>query len=235
MATALDIITDAFRELAVVDPIDPVPGEMAAFGLNKLNRLLNRWNARRTAVYADVTTLYTLTPSLNPHTIGPTGATWTVTQRPVDIDHLAVVQSGIYSTLDKRDDVWWREISQPGMTGPVPSDWKYEPTYPNGSLYLWPIPSAALQVALTSRMVLSALTLASTFTMPPAYQDAVTLSLAESLAPAMGAQIAPELRESARQARVDAFANNDSTPKLMTVDVGMGGRGYFDFNSGTFR
>src|SRR5574343_1563542 len=83
--TALDIVTMALRDLGITNAVDPPSAEDAAFALSKLNVLLDNWNAERQAVYEDVFASYTLTPSLAPHTIGPSG-TFNVAQRPVSLE-----------------------------------------------------------------------------------------------------------------------------------------------------
>jgi hypothetical protein len=65
------------------------------------------------------------------------------------------------------------------------------------------VPTTGLSVTLMTRQVLAALTLASTFTMPPGYQSAVTLTLAEHCAAAFGTQPKPSTIVLARQARPD--------------------------------
>ena len=236
--TGLDVVTDALREIAVVDPIDPIPPEHAAFALGKLNRLLDNWNADGSAVYGETFTTFTLTPSLNPHTIGPTG-TWVTTQRPVRLDDgdLSLALSGSpvsYSRIVVMDEQAYTGLSMPALTSASPTRAYYVPAWPNGQLYLYPVPSSAASVRVRVRGVLGALTLVSTFTMPPGYRDAVTLTLAESLGPAFGAPVSPDTKDAAQRARGRAFANNDRPRRLRTMDAGMPG-GYgsgFDFRTG---
>src|SRR3972149_6140403 len=83
--TIQDLCQDALLEIGVLAQGESIQAGDAAFTLGKLQRLLNSWNANRRAVYATTFVTNPLTPSLSPHTTGPTGATWTVTQRPGSI------------------------------------------------------------------------------------------------------------------------------------------------------
>jgi hypothetical protein len=235
--TAADIGTDALREIGVLNSVDPPSGEDAALALNKLNRLLDNWNADRGLVYADTIVSNVLTPALNPHTIGPTGATWIVTQRPVSISAANIVSGGVRSTVNIRDAAWW--VSQPDQTYSAdrPSDLYYEPAWPNGKIYLLGVPGAAYTLELLIRVVLAQLALADTFTLPPGYKDAITLTLAEDLVGPMRVPIPPLLPGKAKEARARIFGANLQTPRLQTRDSGMPGgrRSTFNYESGRSR
>lgn len=229
--TALDIISDALNELGVLSAAETPSAEDAAFGLRRLNQLLDSWNAERDAVYADVFASGTLTPSLSPHTIGPTGTIVTA-QRPVSIEGAnLMLSSTVRSSIDvTRDASWWFARSTPLLATTIPTDLYYDPTWPNGSLYFWPVPTTTGPVELWTRQVLAALTLVTVFTMPPGYQEAVSLSLAEAIAPAYGGQVPPQTSASAAKARARIFNNNRVVPKLVTRDEGIpGGRGSFNY------
>jgi hypothetical protein len=230
MATIRDICTDTLLELGVVAPGESIEAYQANFVRDKLNRLLNQWNAKRCAVYATVYSSFTLTPSLSPHTIGPTAATWTVTQRPVSIEAISLVLNtsspAAYIPLNKRDQDWWQAQSEPGITSDVPTDFFYNPTWVNGSVYFWPVPTVAYPVQLQIRTLLDdTVALNDEFSLPPGYQEAITLTLAEKCARAYGRSVTGELANDAGIARAIIFGNNDLTPRIATRDAGMQGPG----------
>lgn len=215
---------------------------MADTARRRLERMLNLWNAQRCAVYADVFSQFTLTPSLSPHTIGPTGATWTVVQRPVSIEAISIILTpstpSVYLPLTKRDAAWWQAQITPTIAVEYPSDFYYNPTYVNGSIYFWPVPSAAYDVQIQIRTLLDDdFTLDTDLGMPQGYREAITLTLAERLSTPFGQPIMPSLAADARDARALIFANNDTTPTLVTRDAGMegprgGSRSDFNWISG---
>lgn len=225
--TVNDLLRDALLEIAVVDPIDPVDSDIQTLALTRVNSILDQWNAKQIATYVLPFTDVTLTPNLNPHTIGPSAATFTVTQRPVALLGANILlNSG--TTLVKvpvhlRDNRWWLKQPVPNVTSSIPTDLYYEPDWPNGSLYFWPTPTVAYGFEFEARFVLAALALGATFTMPPGYQRALTLTLAEDLATPLTVPMPIELPGKARMARADIFSNNNAPQRIATRQAGMPG------------
>lgn len=233
--TYLDIITDALRELNAIDAEQDASAADAAFGLRKLVRIFDNWNSEGQAAYVVTTTDHTLVPSTSPHTIGPSG-TFTAT-RPESIEQASIVAGGIVYPLTLRDRAWYDGLTTPTLTTDIPTDLHYRETYPNGSLYLWPVPSAAYTLRIAARVAFSTSIAASdTFSLPPGYQDAVTLTLAEDLAGPFGAQIPPTLPQKAMQARARIFRANNRPPSIQTVDAGMPNHsgGHWDYRTGLY-
>ena len=239
MATIRDICADALMEIGALAQGEAISDGDATFVLGKLNRLLDNWNAERQAVYAEQYATYTLVPGTSPHTIGPAASspTWTAAQRPVSIDSVLLNLGGdVYTPIRLRDAQWYDAQLTPAITSDIPTDCYYNPAWPLGQLYFWPVPSTAYDVELQTRVVLANVTLPQTFTLPPGYQDAVTLTLAESLVPAFGRPGNADLSAAAAKARARIFANNVQTPRLRTQDAGMpvsgGPRPYFNWLTG---
>ena len=234
MATARDVVTAALEELGVVGATLELSDADLALGLRRLNRLINAWNANGQAIYAETIQTFTLTPSLQPHTIGPSGATWTVsTLRPVRIVAANVIQSDVRSPLWLRTREWWMAQTTPTQTSALPTDLYYEPTWPNGSVYLSPVPSAAYSMELLLQVVLATYVAADTLTLPPGYEEALTLTLAEALVNPMTVPMPPSLPMAAQAARGVIFATNVTTPPLITNDIGLpSSRGWFNNQTG---
>lgn len=245
MPTASDIVANAFQGVNIARKTDLDPSD-ATFGLMLLNRLFDAWNADDKAVYGSQISTFTLTPSLNPHTIGLTANTPTLTvtvNRPVSIDQANIrVGSGtslMRYWLNIRDRQWWMNQTMPNVTNTIPTDLYYEPLWPNGSIYLWMVPSAAYVLEILYRVALAQLTATATFTLPPGYEDAITLTLEEALVvpysvPNTDGRL-DRLEKDARRARAKVFGNNDQTPRLRTADSGMPnnqGRGGWNFYTG---
>lgn len=227
--TAKDLVRDALIELGIPDATETISGEDADLGLRKLNDLLDEWNADGQTAYASLITAYTLVPSLQPHTIGPTG-TFVVTQRPETIDGANLIISGVRTPIGLRNVQQRMALSTPALASALPMSLYYEPAWPNGKIWFYPIIASAYQVELWTRVVLAALTFNDTFTLPPAYKNALLLTLAERLAPAMHVGVSPETKDGARSARSKVFAANTVTPRLATQDAGMPSGGGSGFN-----
>jgi hypothetical protein len=230
----LSICTAAAIELGAVAAGEPLSAADAAWILAKANRLLNNWNAEREAVYNSTLVPFTIVPSLNPSTIGPTGATFTVTQRPVSIDGAVVVLTNVTPNVSQeitiRDEDWWRAQSVKAITSTFPTDLFYSPSWPNGDIYLWPVPTVAYELQLQLRTVLASFTLTGAVSLPPGYLDAFILTLAEEIGPGFGLAASPQTVASAAKARARVFANNHEPQRIMTQDAGMPSASRPDFN-----
>lgn len=237
--TVTDLLTNALTTLKVARAGDAVGAPQKAVALSILNELLDAWNAETRAIY---TTKYppgfTLTPALQPHTIGVAANTPTftvLTARPDRIiaANLVLTGSTVRIPLTLRDDAWWMDVRARLVTSSVPTDLFYAADWPNGSIYLWPIPSTAYRLELEIASLFVAVADADTLDVPQGYVQALRLTLTELLAPLFGQSVDPALARQASAARMRIFGANDSAPNLDTRDGGQpGGRSGFNFLTG---
>jgi hypothetical protein len=225
--TESDIVGDAFIELGVMNAVDPMDGNNAALGLARLNMILDSWNGAGNGVFAQVFSDVTLTPALVPHTIGPTGTFVVASGRPARIDSASTILNNSRVPMWVRDNAWYRRLDVPSMAGALQTDVYYEPSWPNGSLYFWPVPTTPRVVTLEYASLLAQLASGDAFTLPPGYLEALTLTLAESLAAPMRVALSPETVKNASKARAQVFAANVRIPRIATADAGMPGGGAF--------
>lgn len=234
--TALEIIKAALQKLAILNAGQDVSGDDAEFGLAELNRLLGRWNAKPECSYAVTFAPFTLTPSLNPHTIGPSGATWTLAVRPNSIDGASLIVGDTRYPIAIRTHEWYQSLASPELSTAIPTDLYYEPAVSNGKIWLYPVPSAAYEIELWTRSKFAALALTDTFTAPDGYDDALIKTLAEELQVPFRVEMPPYLPQQAREARAVIFNSNVRMPTLCTRDSGLGGgSGYYDHLTGQNR
>jgi hypothetical protein len=226
------IITAALIKIRVARSGDVPPAEDLQLGLDTVNRIYDAWNADERAIWTLEFTDYTLTPGLSPHTIGPTG-TFVVGQRPDEIKYAALSLGGapaVYVPVRVRDAAWYANQPIPALSDSVPIDLYYAPAFPNGKLYFYGVPSTAYSVRLWSRVVLSSVVLTDTFLMPPGYEQAVLLTLAEMLAEDFGRAVTPTLERQAREARDRIFAQNVVVPRVRPDGMRQSRRGGGSFN-----
>lgn len=248
----LDIITDALIEIGACPPGEQPGADEAQWGFRKLNYLLDVWAARRNYVYADTFNTYTLVPGLSPHLIGPTG-TFVVPQRPVKITAATLILNNVNPNvevdLDIRDEQWWmQEVTIKGLQSSEPTDLFYSPSWPNGSLYFWPVPQTNYGVRLALWTILQQFQAITDpiggpggqTTVPPAYRAAMMLSLAEDMLPGSKRDANQVLAQKAAQARMAVFGNNTKVPRNSTQDSGVPGpdrsttQSNFNYKSRTF-
>lgn len=233
--TALGLIQGALQEIGVLAGGETAALNDQAWGMKKLQRLIDTYNAKRTMIYANTFTSFPITPNLSPHTIGPTG-TFGVSQRPVEIPSISVQLTdstpGSEVPMYSMNADEWAAVRVKNVTSTFPTAYYYEPDWPNGSIYFWPVPTAANNVLLQQRtVVLQPTAFNATFTMPPGYWNLISYELAIELAPSFQAAVSQDLRERYQQAKLAVLSNNIKSPRGTTLDAGMpGGRNSGGFN-----
>lgn len=238
--TALSLVNAAGQEIGALAAGESFSSDDQAWVLQKLQRVIDTFNAKRTMVYANIFSTFTLQANLTPHTIGPTG-TFAVTQRPVEIPTIGLIlvnttPATVEIPLTPRDKDWWADQRVKNLTSAIPTDYYYEPDWPNGSIFFWPVPNAVNNVLLQLRGVITELTTpAQTFTMPPAYWDLIIYTLAIAISPSFDRPVTPDLRQLQMEAIRTVQGNNVKSPRGATGDAGMPGvsrGGLFDYYSG---
>lgn len=241
-----DLIRLSLIEIGAQDPIDPVDPNQQTIALFHLNGILGLWNARGETSYAATFPSNTTTAGLNPHTIGPSSATWSATQRPVLILAAHQLQGSgtgqVRLPINIRDKDWWfSQQTVPNIQSGIVTDLYYDPTYPNGSIYFWPVPSAAVSIQLQVRLLLAAIAeadLGTDIALPFGYEMALWLTLAESLVTPLTLPMPPELRGKASEARAVIFGVNNGPVRIRTRQSGVPGGtrdgASFNWSSRTF-
>jgi hypothetical protein len=104
------------------------------------------------------------------------------------------------------------------------TDWLYyEPSYPLGRIFMYPVPSGG-QLHITTWTPLTSFAASDDVALPPGYQEAITYQLAARLAPEYGVQVPPAVAMLAKAAKADIKRVNFRQP---VMDTGlMDGRRY---------
>lgn len=216
-----DLLNNAASEIGILAAGTSLTSNDQALALNKFNRLRDNWNAEGLYLYATSLLDYTLTPNHNPHTIGPSGGDFTLSSVPrppriVQADLvLTDVSPNIYRPLKLVDDAWWMNNPVPTLATQIPFYLYYNEDWPLGKIYLWPVPATAYGLRLLINSAFGVAAASDTFTLPPGYEDAVTLSLAEAMCEAFVNQPpSPSLMMRAAQARERIRLMNSEIPTL---------------------
>jgi hypothetical protein len=236
-ATPADIITSALMELGVISPGETLSAEDIAWGLEKIQRQIDQWNARRELIFSVGFSLFSLIPNHSPHTIGPNGD-FNVPVRPPVIVGAAFILNGssgnpVDTPIKIRDDDWWRDNPVKSLTSSIVTDLYYSPDSPLGNLYFYPTCNVAAPVRLELwGQLAQAVTQLTSLGFVQGYWEAIVLDLAMRLAPSYERPVATELREQWSRAMRIIQANNSKPPRIAT-NAGMpnrGGGGRPDFN-----
>jgi hypothetical protein len=124
-----------------------------------------------------------------------------------------------------RDKDWW--IANPVPTTPttLPTDIYYDPRWPNGYLYLWPLQTFAYGLELEILLDLSNLrSLSQQFFMPQGYAEALTNLLAWKILPSYGKKdpvLIALIRDKKDASMGVIMANNSYSPVIATADAGI--------------
>lgn len=191
-------------------------------GLTRLNWMISQWRKQRWLVYT-LRTDGLVQTGAQTYTVGP-GGDYDMVARPDRLE-AAFFRQLIQSqpsqidypleVLQARED--YNMIALKQLTE-FPQYVYYDPTWPLGTLYPWPIPQADIySVFITSKIILDKVTednLATPILLPEEYFMAVHLSLAEVLRMAYKLPVDLDLKGMAEGARCILRASNTQIPRL---------------------
>lgn len=142
-------------------------------------------------------------------------------------------------------DYWWdvcsfddyNEVGYKGVPGPRPYLLSYQPTFPYGTIWIYPNPQQAGEVHLFTDIILSDITsLTQQINLPQGYARALKKLLAIELAPEYGKNPSPELLRQAWEARNFIKSLNEMPVKKLRYDsaimAGNGKDASFIFHGG---
>lgn len=237
----LDLCKMAMVKIGAIDPAEDPSGQEAADVQGQANILIDSWNASRAYVWANTFFTGRLTPNLQPHLIGPGGTAnfnqaAGILQRPVKILRASILlnanavapfigqtTSRLQVTVHQDKGNWWAAKSAPGVQSVTPTDMYYEEGWPNGSMFMWVVPTVAYPLELLLQTLLSQYQLTDTVTLPPGGLMAFLYSLAEMIAPDFEVAWTPAL-EQLKRAALRRFTNlNIASPVMGTKDAGIPG------------
>ena len=236
--TARDLITHAMQEIGALATSEALSDADAQASLVRMNSLLDAWQTERLTIYNLNRAVYTLVANQATYTIGPAvGADWACTIRPAYIQHVGV----IYTLSDPASEIPVKIISDDeyaalrikDTTSTLPRYLYYNPTFPSGTVFLWPVPTdTTVQVALYIPIPMTAgLTLDTVLSLAPSYEEALRYNLAIRLAPIFGRTLEPVTAQLAIESKATMKRSNPRTDE-MRVDPAMLGGGAWDLWTG---
>lgn len=192
MSTAGDQINRALRLLGVLAEGETPSAETSNDALVVLAQMLDSWSTERLSVYALQDQSFTWPANQSSRTVGPSGDF--VGNRPVRVlDSTYFVDSGGTSQPVQIVNVdQYNAVSVKDTTSSYPSMLYVNNTMPNATLTVYPVPSEALTLHLSSVSELSQpASLTTELVFPPGYQRTFAYNLACELAPEFGVEPSP--------------------------------------------
>ena len=181
MVAAIDLITLALKDIGALGVGQSISAEDTEDALATLNMMLGQWQGERLSVYHLVDTALRSTGAQS-YSVG-IGGDFNV-PRPIKIESAFARLSGIdypLRIIPSRED--YNLIGMKAL-GSMPSSIYYDPGYPLGTLYFWPVPNASYELHITTMETLPQfIAPAVPVNLPPEYMAALRYNLAIYLAP----------------------------------------------------
>lgn len=226
MTTALDTLKRSLRMLGVYATGEEPRAQEASDGLAAFNALIGTMS-NGGMVYAKSLDSISIAAGTSSITVGPSGGT--VTTRPVQVldDSYVLIDTVSYPlkelTLQQYNDLGLKTVQG------IPRFFWVQPSMPNITVTLWPVPDQAMTLKLwSSKPLSSALSLTTELSFPPGYEDAFAYLLAEALAPEYAVSLTSEMLRGVGRSRRLLKRTNLEVPKLSMPNAVLGNPVFLD-------
>lgn len=214
--TALDLITASLIKIRVHRSGAAVPNEDAIDALDELNRLCESLALENWPIYRVVDIPHSLMPGTASLTLGTGGQVNTVRPLALQDSYTEVGDLSYPYAMIGVDQ--WNRIGRKRQSGTAVELVYYDPAYPLGMAWLWPVPSSGGTLHVQAVQQFSALTIVEVLSLPPGYRDFLVHRLGKRLAPSYGAVLGGEFLEEARRIEL-AIYRQRKQPVIATLDV----------------
>jgi len=235
--TARDIITEALIDLTVLDAGEPLAAVDAAFGLKKLNGMLDLMGLDNQLVYGMTRNILTTTVDKTVYTIG-TGGDLDI-PRPNEIlsayyfDTTTDLANRADYPLQIYNDQEWASQTFKTWTGTFPAFGIYfDYQFPFINAYLNPTPlSNQYSIALYTKGMLGNLALDDIMMFPPGYRTLIVSNLAIELSGSYQVAVPASVQLAATKSQNLISSKNLQVNELLTYGSGY----YYDMRSNRWR
>ena len=209
MPTANELISSSLRKLDIIASGETAAGSEADETLEMMNDILEQWSLEDLMVYYSTVISIPLTAGVNSYTLGPTGAF--VTTRPIELLGAMIRTTDL---LDIPIEIIayenYQVVIQKATSGSYPSLIAYQPTYPDGTIFLWQSPSSGLTLRLNvNAQFIAVADLATEVALPIGYKKALQDAISVELAIKYGkSEMLDTLKELARISKMNVKRKN---------------------------
>lgn len=180
-----DIIVRAMRLAGVIGVGQSMSSDDAQTAMDALTDILAQWQVQRWLVYGQVTAQIVATGQMA-YTIGPGQDFNMVRPDRIESAYMRFFNTGVVTVdrplalIQSRED--YNALTLKNL-GSIPNSVYYDNTFPNGSLYFWPVPMAGQsQLFVSTKIALPIISgLTQLLDMPPEYISALRFELASLL------------------------------------------------------
>ena len=190
MTTAGDQINGALRLIGQIAEGEQPSVATAQDALNAMNQMLDSWSTERLAVFSTQDQVFTWPASTLSRTLGPTGDF--VGNRPILLDdstYFRDASTGVSFGIKILNQQQYNGIAVKTVTSTYPQVIWVNMTYPDIEMYVYPVPTKALEWHFISVTELTQpATLATVMAFPPGYLRAFKYCLACEIAAEFGVE-----------------------------------------------
>ena len=239
--TALELVTDSLELLSVYAPGEQISSADADRMRHVLNDMLDAWSNLTLSCYAIQTINFPLVPMQQQYTIGPGGSVNTT--RPLKLitgpgcAYVTDFNGNRYGVSVIPEDQWNMLGNVSNLvTSNFPDTIFYDPQFPLGILWVFPWPSIAYTMTITTYLQFSDLpNLTAQLVLPPGYKRAIVTNLAVCAKPYFAsAQIDPLIVAEALMRHGDIKRTN-MRPNVAVMEPEMVSRARLSYNIYTDR
>lgn len=236
--TAQTIINSSFKLLGKLGAGESPDADDSTDALQALQDMLDAWSTEPLMIYVVREVSHTLTANDGQYSIAATGAD-IAAARPIRIRDGAFIRdadSGDHALRVTHERAEYAAIYKKTAAANRPTLLFYDPSFPSGTIYLWPVPTAAETLKFHAETTFSTYALGDTFTLPPGYRRCVVHNLALELAPLFRVTVPDDVRRIADESRAWLKTVNAPRPGLKNDAAGIGrgdsGGTTYDINRG---
>lgn len=223
MATARALIEGALRLIGQLAEGETPSNETLNDSLDALNQMLENWSLDRINVFCLQDQSITWPAAYATRTFGPTGDI--AGERPTQIDHAYIVVDGTSYPLILLTDNQYDDIGPKATVGDQPWFLRASMTVPDATLTVYPVPSSAVEMHISSiEQLVQPATLLTEMVLPPGYLRAFRHNLALELSAEFGKTPAPGVIVGAQKSLAAVQRNNTPLDTLL-MPSGMPGCG----------
>jgi hypothetical protein len=236
--TGRDLVSASLRLIGALAPTESPAAAEATDGLAALNRMIDSWSTESLLIYAyTAETALTLTPGDATYTMGASGD---ITTRPMSIEKAVIRDDSVSPALDFPVQLLSLEEYAALSAKTTQTTYPYalydDGGYPQRTLTLYPVPSAAKKLVLfTLRPLTTITTLDTSISLPPGYEEALVYNGAIRLAPSYGKATPAEVAAIASESKANIKRANYKPRYLRIEGIPADSRGTFDIMTGGYR
>jgi hypothetical protein len=241
MTDVREILTEAHAEIGVLGAGETMSAIQAAYGLQKLNELIDEWGTQNLTILSITRTTFPIVSGTGTYTIGPTGSV--VMARPIFVPRVTFVDTTQPNSpefpLIPLDDQAYEQITFKTLQNSLPYAYYWQNTNINATLifYMTPNRSGLNGVIYAKTALTQYADINTVFDLPPGYRSALVKNTAMAMCPGYGAKANPLLLAGASLSLGNIKRANYRISQL-TIDPAVtvgNGHGLYNIYTDTFR